>query len=72
MKSSKSLEKNELYDQLLDGIDRKLSEGFKKPIITFDFYGDEKDIPEPNDGYVQYVISKIPEPSPLSEEFKKQ
>ena len=73
MKSSKSLEKEELYGRLLDSIDEKLSEGFKKPIITFDFYGDESEIPQPNDGYVRWVVvSKIPEPRPLPEEFKKQ
>lgn len=73
MKSSKILEKNELYDRLLDSIDEKLSEGFKKPIITFfEFVSDEREIPlQPSDEdvYVQmiYVVSEVPEPNPFVE-----
>lgn len=66
MRSSKNLEKERLWERLFDGIDKKLSEGFQKPIITFDFYGDKKDIPQPNDGYVRYVaVSNAPEPQGL-------
>ena len=75
MKSSKILEKNELYDRLLDSIDERLSEGFKKPIITFfEFVSDESEIPpQPSDEdmcvKMIYVISKVPEPNPLPAEI---
>jgi hypothetical protein len=62
MKSSKGLEKSKLYAQLFDVLDKKLSEGFKKPIILIPFYGDEKDIPQPNDGHVRwFAVPKSPE-----------
>jgi len=66
MRSPGSIEKEKLWEILFDGIDKKLSEGFQQPIITFDFYGDEKDIPQPNDGYVRWVaVSKTPETQSL-------
>jgi hypothetical protein len=67
MKSLRVLDKDELWRRLVDSIDNKLSEGFQKPIILLPFYGDEKDIPQPNDGYVRWVaVSKTPEHRSLS------
>lgn len=66
MKSSRVLDKEGLWRKLLDSINNKISEGFIKPIILLDFYGDEKDIPQPNDGYVRWVaVSKTSDPQDL-------
>lgn len=54
MRSSRVLGKEKLWENLLEEINNKLSEGFVKPIILLPFYGDEKDIPQPNDGYVRW------------------
>jgi hypothetical protein len=64
MKPPRSIDKEKLWGSLLEGIDNKLSEGFQKPIILLDFYGDEKDIPQPNDGYVRWVA--VPKPPRVS------
>lgn len=61
MRSSKVLDKEDLWGRLLESINKKISEVFLKPVILLPFYGDEKDIPQPNDGYVRWVsVSKTP------------
>jgi hypothetical protein len=63
MRSSKSLEKNELYDRLLDSIDREMLEHGKRPVKTFEIVSDESQIPKDRGDKI-YIISKIPEPDP--------
>lgn len=66
MRSLKVLDKEKLWERLLEGINDKLSEGFIKPIIEFvEYVSDESEIPpEPRvePPYIRtiYVVGKNP------------
>ncbi len=69
MKSSKGLEKNELYGRLLDSIDRELGHS-KGPIKEFEVVYYKNKIPK-NCGGKTIIITAIPEPDPPPSELNK-
>jgi len=69
MRSLKSLEKNELYDRLLDSIDREMLEHGKNPVKMYEVIYYKDKIPE-DYGDKIYIITAIPEPDPLPVELR--
>lgn len=68
MRSSKGLEKNGLYDRLLDSIDRELGHG-KSSILEYEIVYYKDPIPKDCSGKT-IIITAIPELDPLPLELK--